>query len=244
MTINRSPSLTEQVKAHIKERIVGGEFTEGRIPSETVLASALGVSRTTVRDALSRLENEGAVVRRQGAGTFVNESILQIRSRLEAIWSYEDVLQAHGYTPAVRVLAVEEEAAAEWLAADLFLTAGEPIVVIEKLFLEDRRPVVLTYNRISAGIVPGPVGETDAATPIYEYLEAAGGRHLSYYLSEIVPVVLQDDLAAKLDVVEGTPAISFREVGFDDDNRPLVQATSYFRDDLLRFRLMRRKDGS
>ena len=70
--IARSPSLTDQVKAHIKERIVRGEFEAGRIPPETELASELGVSRTTVRDALSRLENEGSIYRKQGAGTFVN----------------------------------------------------------------------------------------------------------------------------------------------------------------------------
>ena len=69
--ITRNPSLTDQVKAHIKERIVNDGFENGRIPPETELASDLGVSRTTVRDALSRLEHEGTIYRRQGAGTQV-----------------------------------------------------------------------------------------------------------------------------------------------------------------------------
>ena len=55
--ITRNPSLTDQVKAHIKERIVNDGFDDGRIPPETELATDLGVSRTTVRDALSRLEH-------------------------------------------------------------------------------------------------------------------------------------------------------------------------------------------
>ena len=38
----RSPSLTEQTKAYIKERIVNDEFEGGRIPSEMELANALG----------------------------------------------------------------------------------------------------------------------------------------------------------------------------------------------------------
>ena len=63
----------------------------------------LGVSRTTIRDALSRLEHEGSIYRKQGAGTFVNEPGLQIKSRLEEMWSYEEVLRDHGYTPSVRV---------------------------------------------------------------------------------------------------------------------------------------------
>ncbi len=72
--LRRAPSLTDQVKNHIKEMIVQGDFADGRIPPEMELAEALGVSRTTVRDALSRLEMEGTISRRQGAGTFVNET--------------------------------------------------------------------------------------------------------------------------------------------------------------------------
>jgi len=75
-------------------------------------------------------------------------------------------------------------------------------------------------------------------------LEEAADRYLSYYLSEIVPVALSAHVSRQLGVRRGTPAISFQEVGFDQDNRPIVRATSFFRDDLLRFRLIRRKSGA
>ena len=106
--INRNPSLTEQVKTHIKKRIADDGFEDGRIPPETELANDLGVSRTTVRDALSRLEHEGTIYRRQGAGTFVNQQGLQIKSRLEEIWSYEQVLEDHGYVPYQRSCRVRD----------------------------------------------------------------------------------------------------------------------------------------
>ena len=117
--IARSPSLTEQVMTHLKDRIVRGDFPDGLIPAENELAADLGVSRTTVRDALSRLEHEGVVVRKQGAGTFVNAAGLQITSRLEEIWSYEDVLRDHGYTPSVEVLRLEREPAGPDVASVL-----------------------------------------------------------------------------------------------------------------------------
>ena len=241
--IDRSPSLTDQVKAHLKEQIVDGAFEEGRIPSENELATELGVSRTTVRDALSRLEQEGAIYRKQGAGTFVNQPGLQIKSRLEEIWAYEDVLEDHGYTPSVRVLRVDREAADAAIAAELGLEAGDPLVVIEKLFLEDYEPVVLTINQIPAAFIDED-SAIEGAEPLPELLEAHTDRNLSYYLSEIVPVTLSGHAAKQLGVKKGTPAISFEEVGFDQDNRPVAQATSFFRDDLLRFRLIRRKAGA
>lgn len=242
--ITRNPSLTEQVKAHLKERIVGGDFQAGRIPSETELAVDLGVSRTTIRDALSRLEHEGSIYRKQGAGTFVNEPGLQIKSRLEEMWSYEEVLRDHGYTPSVRVEEIRTEEADEQLATDLKIEPGEPVVVMEKLFLENDLPVVLTTNRIPEQLVSVRIKTADGKKPLYELLEDHCARSLSYYLSEIVPVALGNHEAGQLEVARRTPSISFEEVGFDQDNEPVVKATSFFRDDLLRFRLIRRKAGA
>jgi GntR family transcriptional regulator len=241
--ITRNPSLTDQVKAHIKERIVNDEFAEGRIPPEAVLAEDLGVSRTTVRDALAKLEHEGAIFRKQGAGTFVNQPGLQIKSRLEEIWSYEQVLEDHGYTPSVAVLTDRITTGNEETAAALDIEPGADVLVIEKIFREDDAPVVLTRNRIPAALLTGRERRGDEM-PIYEFLEEYCGRHLAYYVSEIVPVALTADQARKLEVKRGTVALSFDEVGFDQNNEPVVHATSYFRDDLLRFRLIRRKAGA
>jgi GntR family transcriptional regulator len=241
--ITRNPSLTDQVKAHIKEQILNDEFRGGRIPPEATLAEELGVSRTTIRDALGKLEHEGAIYRRQGAGTFVNEPGLQIKSRLEEIWSYEQVLEDHGYEPAVKVLTDDILPANEETAAALGLTEGEEVVVIEKVFLEDSTPVVLTRNRIPASLLDDSSAKRDEL-PIYEYLEEYCDRRLSYYVSEIVPVAFDAEQATKLGVDEGTVGLSFVEVGYDQNNEAVLHATSYFRDDLLRFRLIRRKAGA
>ncbi len=58
------------------------------------------------------------------------------------------MLTDHGYTPSVRIGEIRTEPADEQLAADLKLDPGDPVVVFEKLFLEDDLPVVLTTNRI------------------------------------------------------------------------------------------------
>jgi len=242
--ITRSPSLTDQVKAHIKERIISGDFEEGRIPSETELATDLGVSRTTIRDALSRLEHEGTIYRKQGAGTFVNEPGLQIKSRLEEMWSYEEVLRDHGYKPSVRISEIRSERTGEQLSAELRMDPDEDVVVIEKVFLENEVPVVLTTNRIPARLVSAGIKPSDGKKPLYELLEDHCDRYLAYYLSEIVPVALGTYEADRLGVGRRTPSISFEEIGFDQENEPVVKSTSFFRDDLLRFRLIRRKAGA
>jgi len=241
--ITRGPSLTEQVRQHIKQLIVEGDFTEGRIPPETELATDLGVSRTTVRDALSRLEHEGAIVRRQGAGTFVNPHGLRIKTRLEEMWSYEEMLQDHGFTPSVRVIRTAVESPAPDTADALGLGTDEQVLAMEKVFYENDDPVVLTCNFVPAHLVPDKVSRTDAKAPVFEFLERQTGIQLTYYVSEIVPVILSDDRADLLAVEPGTAAISFDETGFSTDGEPLVHARSMFRDDLLRLGVMRRRAG-
>lgn len=240
--IKRAPSLTEQVKAYIKDRIVNDQFPDGRIPPEIEMAEALGVSRTTVRDALSRLEMEGAVVRKQGAGTFVNKPMLQIHTRLDEIWSYEAMLRAHGFTPSTQVL---ESRVVDFGAAEFSDTFGAPfseeLLVVRKLFLEDERPVILTDNFIPLRLISRPYTKTDLARPVYDFLEMFGSAQLSYYLTEIVPRIASAEVAAALAIEPDTPLIAFDETGYDEANQPVLKALSYFRDDLLRLRIMRRR---
>lgn len=239
--LKRNPSLTEQAKSYIKEMILDDTFVDGRIPSETELADSLGVSRTTVRDALSRLENEGVVYRKQGAGTFVNPPGLQIKSRLEEIWSYEGVLRAHGYAPTVKLLSLKTTPAAPEVLKAINLPKKSTVLAAEKLFLEDEQPAILVRNYIPTALILKPYQPEDCRLPVNEFLEQFGQQMLTYYLSELVPVVADEGLAGKLGVKSGTAVLSFEEIGYNDENQPILSATSYFRDDLLRLRLIRRQ---
>lgn len=241
MMIKRSPSLTDQVKTHIKEKIWENAYKDDRVPSETDLANDLGVSRTTVRDALSRLENEGVIYRKQGAGTFVNRPGLQIKTRLDEIWSYASALEAHGYMPSVRVKSIKEEVAAGEICKDLHLNDDAKVMIVQKLFLEDERPVILARNIIPVDKLQKEYVVDDLEAPIFEFLAQFGEQHLSYYLSDIVPTIASESVGSALQVPSGTPIITLEEIGYNDENEPILKAYSYFRDDLMRLRLIRRK---
>ncbi|MFI6874022.1 FadR/GntR family transcriptional regulator [Streptomyces sp. NPDC050400] len=64
--------LADQVAAILAEEIESGRLTEGdKLPTEVALVEQLGVSRTVVREAVSRLRSAGLVEPRQGRGVFV-----------------------------------------------------------------------------------------------------------------------------------------------------------------------------
>lgn len=64
--------LTDKLAALLTQLIETGELgPDERLPTEQSLSKQYGVSRTVVREAVSRLKSVGLLVSRQGAGVFV-----------------------------------------------------------------------------------------------------------------------------------------------------------------------------
>lgn len=72
LNIQKRERLADQLYGQILERIVSGDLQEGdKLPSENEIARSFGVSRPVIREALTRLQADGLVYSRQGAGSFV-----------------------------------------------------------------------------------------------------------------------------------------------------------------------------
>nr|WP_280855441.1 FCD domain-containing protein [Pararoseomonas indoligenes] len=70
--ILQAPSLTERVAEALRGDILSGRRAPGEaLPSEQAMAASYGVSRTVMREAISRLKAENRVSTRQGLGVFV-----------------------------------------------------------------------------------------------------------------------------------------------------------------------------
>ncbi|TWG79256.1 GntR family transcriptional repressor for pyruvate dehydrogenase complex [Cupriavidus gilardii J11] len=68
----RGRTLAEEAVNNLTARIREGQLRPGdKLPTESEIMATLGVSRTVVREALSRLQASGLVETRHGIGTFV-----------------------------------------------------------------------------------------------------------------------------------------------------------------------------
>ena len=69
--------LAEQVASTIRDAILGGDYVPGdSLPSERDLADQFGVNRSSVREALHRLEASGLVEMRHGGATRVRAFLI------------------------------------------------------------------------------------------------------------------------------------------------------------------------
>lgn len=83
--IGRAAPLGDQVFAAVQADILEGRLKPGeRLPTEPALSASFGVSRTVIREAISRLRNDGLVTAKQGAGVFVSEITMNRTFRLPA----------------------------------------------------------------------------------------------------------------------------------------------------------------
>lgn len=118
----REESLGQMAYNDLMDRLIKREIPVGAVLQERRLAEALAISRTPVRDALARLENEGFITRKSGGVLVVKEfstreliETLHVRQILEM----EGVRLAVGRIPRAELDDVEA-------AIGMLLEAPEP----------------------------------------------------------------------------------------------------------------------
>ena len=83
--LSSPPTLTDTVAKRLLAEIQEGRAQPGdKLPTETALAEQFGVSRTVIREAVSRLRQDGIVEARQGSGVFVTGATGNRALRIDA----------------------------------------------------------------------------------------------------------------------------------------------------------------
>ena len=156
-------TLAQRVVTGLKERILSGDLAPGsKLPSESELIAAYAVSRTVVREAVTRLRAEGLVETFQGRGSFVLAVPEPTTFRVEAsaLRTHHDVLAMVDFR-----IGVESEAAAlaaaradagaasaVGAAMDAFVAAA-PEEAVEADFAFHRAVAAATGNRFYLDLI-------------------------------------------------------------------------------------------
>ena len=94
MRIKPNVPMAVQAAELLRNRLRRDYVNGGRLPGENVIASELGVSRGTVRQALAILEREGVILRQQGTGTFANPNVLGINAGVDMAYEFTQLIEA------------------------------------------------------------------------------------------------------------------------------------------------------
>jgi len=234
-------TLTDATSEVLQRAILDGTFAPGsRLPSELELIPMLGVSRTTLREALKRLEEQGLIVRRRGLGTYVQEK--SIVKDLNTNFGISEMITAAGMKPGARSNTVQRKKATAEAAAALAVAEGAPVVVVERVRTADERPVVLSQDMVSAELL----GERTMDSlqlknqSFYTYFSEVLQIRIVRGMARLSPVVATTEMAAKLDIRRGTPLLRIAQTDYDGTDRPALHSIEYHLPDAFVFVVNRR----
>jgi GntR family transcriptional regulator len=145
-------SLTRSTAESIRKAIMDGLFPSGaQLPPEFELTKMLGVSRTTLREAIKLLEEMGLIVRRRGLGTFVSN--LSITKELSSNFGTATMIKQAGKAPGNQMLEIAITLADSEVAGELGIPEKSPVISLERVRTADQQPVVWSLDYIPADIV-------------------------------------------------------------------------------------------
>lgn len=122
-------------------------------PPERELCDEIGVSRTTLRSALTHLASTHVVERRQGSGNYLCPRRPTVQ--LDDLSGFSQIVRTIGGEPASRVLVCEVVPAGADIASRLYLPEDGRVLHLERLRLTDGAPAMLETSYLSLDRFPG-----------------------------------------------------------------------------------------
>lgn len=234
---NAPVSAYMQLMNHFSDAIARGEYKPGdKLPSESVMCREFGVSRTTVRQALQLLTQQGLIFSAHGRGSFVK--MPAIRSELTKITSFGQVLQqkglsgytrVHSYCPQVSDSHSDLGADASWLEL-LGYISDAPAVYYRSYFSPQLGEKMWQAAKTAA--------QSNTAFSTYDLYDRIGVPR-SRVEQTIRAISASEALAKTLNIPAGMALITLDSVYYGADGTALEYKTGYYRSDIYSFNVQR-----
>ena len=222
---------TAQALTELVERSEPGEV----LPSEPRLAEQLGVSRATLREAMSALEDRGMIVRRQGIGTYIPPTVIE--AGLEDLVSIENMAARVGLEVEMGESEIQHRNATPEEAS---LLGAKKVTEIRRVILAEGEPVAYLIDTIGEGLIPNSVLDKKFHGSVLDLLLERGKPQLEYSRSEISAVSAEHLVADRLRVPTGSVLLSFEARLFTREGKIVDRSRSYFLPGTFKFHVVRR----
>lgn len=236
-------SLPLQVRDEIRLLIETEGLRPGdQLPSEADLAQRFRVARTTAREALKLLEQDGLIDVRHGLGRFVSDlaSLERPITRLESV---TEMMAARGYAITNRVVSVSVAPANEDEAEALGEPVGTEVVRLERVRLHRRDPLIHSLDIFPRSAIEGDLDDIDWTSSLLDLLERNGRRAVSA-AAQFQAARLSDAARAALGPSIADPDgpwVLLVQRHFDESGRPVIYSHDYYRGDRFTFNVFRRR---
>ena len=233
-------SLRHSLAQELRARIRAGEWRPGeRIPSEPELARQETVSRSSMRAAITMLEEEGFVSRRHGSGTYVTHRPA-LPNELGRNFGVSRMIASEGLEPGTVEESSGTEPAPRAVAEILGIEEGERVSALRRVRTADGRPVVdvTDWCRVEH-LAPEDLPSVGS---IYAAL-AERGLAVDHGVAHLTPRNADGEVAERLGVPSGTLLLTIDQVDRTADGIAVLVSREHHLADAFTFTLLRRGPG-
>jgi len=244
VTINR-PTHTDAEARSLDDRVRGGVLRFVReavvamhpLPGEVELAKRLDVSRQQVRHALSSLERQGIVKRRQGAATVVDPVALRMSVRLEEQLEHTELLTRMGFESTVDVVESSLVPMPDAIAPLLTADAGPTAFSVVKRWTADGVPAMVAENLVA---LPGAVPEgMRAEESVFTLAERVWGESIVWEVATPGVATLDERQAGLLELPVGAPVFTLEIIGTTVTGRRTFHAFEIHNPEIVSYSFVR-----
>ena len=238
------PPLPDLVADTLRKAIADGRLVSGQhLPAEPQLAEQLGVSRATLRQALTLLTQEGLLVRQHGRGTFVSALPRgALRGNLTELMSTTQMIREQGYQPGIAECRIELTLVEHWIA-DLFdLPQNSRFLHISRTRLANGHPAVYSDEYLPERLL-GPdvmsLQESAEDWSLYKRLHQAGVE-IVFATCKVVPTVANEALASHLRIKVGHPLLLLKQLHYTAVGQAVLYCENYHNCEFIEFQTVRK----
>lgn len=244
------PNMAYRAAASLRQAIREGLYSDtGKLPAEPALSAELGVSRGTVREAVSILEQEGLVFRKQGLGTFVLRAMSGLTNNLNTNFGVTDMIVAAGKSPGTLRVRMTDILAEEGVAGALDVPAGSPLIKVERTRTADGKPVAHTTDYLARELLSGYgidqrslAAALEGNASLYATLRQ-GGIVVQHGVAQISAVAADLALGEQLQVPAETLLFKLDQVDYEANGQPILASIELLVAEMFVVQVYRRGPG-
>jgi GntR family transcriptional regulator len=217
--------LYTRIAASVKSRVLAGTYPPGaRLPSEEELARTMGVSRSTMRQAIAHLRDAGYLTSRRGAGNFVAAElpIEPLAPQSGPVYSgFLDDLDneandVHEIQRTQRIITTNRR-----LAEDLRVPVGTKVVRYRATRLRHGAVYGVATDHIPLPVANRITPEILARSPTIVDALTHAGCQVAQSLQRLEPTLLDTATAKRCGTEPAAPALALTGIAYDHDRAPI-----------------------
>lgn len=241
MEIQRRASVSDQLLNFILERIKSGVYRSGeRFPSESELCSEFGVSRATVRTALSALAARGMLVRKPGIGSFLNDK-RRLETGLEQLESVVSMARRQELDTQTINLSIKSVQADSRLAEYLEIPMGAAVTIVRRTLVIQDQPVSYHEDYIGGKELAPTQVDRQFKGSVLDLLNQKHLPPIRDAVTEITAVIADNVFSTRLGISPSAPLILLKEKTFDEAGKVVSYSENYYVPDRFCLRVIRNK---